>query len=262
MNQLPAVRDTTTSKFIKARSSQQMRDMSMTELKVIPKLLSNFSIDIGIEPDQEMCLHVARFLYENYPSLTLEDMKLAFNMALVGKFGEVKPYGKISKLFIAQIINAYRSAQQKVIAALPAPEVDSEASAKRWCEQRAVLVLKHYIYEPEVVIPSAIDNVVFRVLDDNITIQEFLPDHLKLTDIKWKYFRLEEKKLKKEIEAENKERAKFRLTALPVDNKRIASLRASSRLAKVLLRYWRKSNQLISITASLVRSLNHQSSSS
>ena len=119
LNLAPAKQECKPSKIgdeLKFIQSIQSAKISFEPVERIKELLRLVMAKVGVRatnmPNKEEGLVLIAHIIENYGNHTLEEIKLAFDMAISGKLGlepkEVSCYENFSCLYVSSIINAYR----------------------------------------------------------------------------------------------------------------------------------------------------------
>ena len=131
--------ETLDNSFLQALKDKRLRDCQLEELTVT---LQSVMVICGIKanqvPTQLEFDNLKEFIIRNYPTITLSEIKLAFDCALSGKLNldssEISCYGDFTAIYFGRIINAYIKwanskyaeveQQKSEIKELPAPPTD------------------------------------------------------------------------------------------------------------------------------------------
>ena len=88
------------------------KDVPLGRLQGMDKLVeivAQWRMYLGIpqhDASEEIAINSA-FIYEHYPHLTLNEIKLAYTYVILGKTENVEFYGNFSVAYIAKVLNAY-----------------------------------------------------------------------------------------------------------------------------------------------------------
>lgn len=141
------------------RSTQQIQQANELQFaQDFNKMLKFVCIDLGYRPNQDEWGYISASLYKGvkkyYSHLTLQEIKTAFELAIVGKLdnylpngaNDAKCYGSFNLQYMARILNAYQayrnSQNERKQALLPPPtteytEADKERGRK-WVENQII----------------------------------------------------------------------------------------------------------------------------
>ena len=103
--------------FVKTQEEYEIasiidKDMPIGRLEKMDKLVeavAQWRMYLGIpqhDASEEIALNSA-FIYEHYPHLTVNEIKLAYTYVILGKTENVEFYGNFSIAYIAKVLNAY-----------------------------------------------------------------------------------------------------------------------------------------------------------
>ncbi len=111
--------------FTAGRKLNSLSDKKQDKDAIV-KALAKWRIMLGIskEPSVEEYVINCGFVLDNYGHMTLMDMDIAINLALVGKLGfQVETYNSFAPLLISKILNAYENYKRRMVNELHAKAV-------------------------------------------------------------------------------------------------------------------------------------------
>ena len=98
-------------------SAKKIRQFDANDLINLSKCLQGCAFDVGIkDPIEESNLvRITEFIQRNYLDLSIEQISLAFEMALTGKLdldqNDLEHYQQFSMLYISKILNSFKELQ-------------------------------------------------------------------------------------------------------------------------------------------------------
>lgn len=170
--------------IFRASTEVQIKDMDSVRLaQELREAMKWIVRDIGYrytsaEDEQYIVVRFAAVLSKHYSNLTIKDVKLAFEMLVVGDLDErIKPedrkhYGQLSMDYICRILNAYQyvrsSAIQKGYDAAPQKERDNskeQEGIEKMNRERLIDAVIYYKYHGKLRQYNAIQEMIFcRIL--------------------------------------------------------------------------------------------------
>lgn len=108
--------------IITAAKGKAVVDYSSADLAKELNCLFSFIIkDIGLKSQNEneykyFILRLTNILAKYYPNLTIAEIKLAFEMLIIGRLGQIEHYQQLSVDYVCKVLNAYKILQQKAFA--------------------------------------------------------------------------------------------------------------------------------------------------
>lgn len=150
-----------------ALQSQQIGKASLDEIK---QVLRYVMVKLGLRernwPEDDEKTILLRHVIENYFAHTLDEIILAFDMAMMGKLGvESKCYENFSCEYFTGIMNAYRAWAKEEYKQIPAPPI---------------VMIEHKEDLSDMAMREWLEEVVGRVKTGKITLEtvEFMPPQL------------------------------------------------------------------------------------
>lgn len=108
--------------IITAAKGTPIDEYTSTGLAAELNCLFSFIIkDIGLKSQNEneykyFILRLTDILAKYYPKLTFSEIKLAFEMLIIGRLGQIEHYQQLSIDYVCKVLNAYKILQQKAFA--------------------------------------------------------------------------------------------------------------------------------------------------
>lgn len=108
--------------IVNAAKAKSVTEYSATDLAKELNCLFGFIIkDIGLKQPSEheykyFILRIANILSQYYSRLTIAEIKLAFEMLIIGRLGQIEHYQQLSVDYVCKVLNAYKILQQKAFA--------------------------------------------------------------------------------------------------------------------------------------------------
>lgn len=105
--------------IITAAKGKLVGEYSSTNLAAELNCLFSFIIkDIGLKSQNEneykyFILRLTNIIAKYYPKLTISEIKLAFEMLIIGRLGQIEHYQQLSVDYVCKVLNAYKILQQK-----------------------------------------------------------------------------------------------------------------------------------------------------
>jgi hypothetical protein len=100
------------------KNMQRIEDFNTNlQMNELVEVLGQWSFYLGLSEkvsDKELILN-AQFIKENFGALNIYDLQQAVKMSATEKLGDIQHYGKLSPLFIAKILNSYKSKRSEII---------------------------------------------------------------------------------------------------------------------------------------------------
>lgn len=103
---------------LKAFFEKNISKLENEEKSVLVLNLIAISKDLGVKEsvETEQAKRIAKFIAEYYPKLSVEAIRIAFNMALTGTIKvDAEHYQSFDKKYISKVLNAYNDYQANVI---------------------------------------------------------------------------------------------------------------------------------------------------
>ena len=92
---------------------------SNTEMNELLKVVTTWRLYLGIKEDasKEELVLITNFIKDNYPEFTKKEIESAYKLAITNKLNvDAEPYGKFSPIYVARILNAYRTFKTETMA--------------------------------------------------------------------------------------------------------------------------------------------------
>lgn len=108
--------------IVNAAKAKSVTEYSATDLAKELNCLFGFIIkDIGLKQPSEheykyFILRITNILSQYYSKLTITEIKLAFEMLIIGRLGQIEHYQQLSVDYVCKVLNAYKILQQKAFA--------------------------------------------------------------------------------------------------------------------------------------------------
>lgn len=108
--------------IITAAKGTPVDEYSTSGLATELNCLFSFIIkDIGLKSQNEneykyFILRLTNIIAKYYPKLTIAEIKLAFEMLIIGRLGQIEHYQQLSVDYVCKVLNAYKILQQKAFA--------------------------------------------------------------------------------------------------------------------------------------------------
>lgn len=105
--------------IVNAAKAKSVTEYSATDLAKELNCLFGFIIkDIGLKQPSEheykyFILRITNILSQYYSRLTIAEIKLAFEMLIIGRLGQIEHYQQLSVDYVCKVLNAYKILQQK-----------------------------------------------------------------------------------------------------------------------------------------------------
>lgn len=102
-------------------SAKKIRQFDGNDLINLSKCLQGCAFDVGIKDpiEQSNLVRITEFIQRNYTDLSIEQISLAFEMALTGKLDldqkDLEHYQQFSMLYISKILNSFKEKQHNEI---------------------------------------------------------------------------------------------------------------------------------------------------
>ena len=117
---------------LEIQSSDKIRNIGVSDRRFTSALMYLYSL-VGVSannyPDEASTLILIRFIKNAYPNLTLNEIRIAFELALKGDVQcEVNHYQSFSSLYLSGVVNAYIEYRRRAVAEINKKRIELEVA--------------------------------------------------------------------------------------------------------------------------------------